>query len=156
MLINLALNIKFYFECQFWNQFLYIWMKSGWILSSNNTSTLIFFWNFFWNISKRTNYSACKNCPSEGNSAHFHWCGFSFMYFALSCLLLIVFRAATANLSQERPNILPQIFFDRLFLIRVYWNPKFRQGPDIGGLSSCGGPGIVNVLKENKQTNKWW
>ena len=31
-------------------------------------------------------------------------------------------------------------FFDRLFLIRAYWNPKFRQGPGLGGLSRRGGP----------------
>ena len=31
-------------------------------------------------------------------------------------------------------------FFDRLFLIRAYWNPKFRQGPGLGGLASHGAP----------------
>ena len=34
------------------------------------------------------------------------------------------------------------IFFHRLFLIRVYWYPKSRQGPGLGGLASRGGPGI--------------
>ena len=43
-------------------------------------------------------------------------------------------------MSQARPNILPQFFFDRLFLIRAYWNPKSRQGPGLGGLASDGGP----------------
>ena len=31
-------------------------------------------------------------------------------------------------------------FFDRLFLIRAYWNPKSRQGPGLGGLASRGAP----------------
>ena len=31
-------------------------------------------------------------------------------------------------------------FFDRLFLIKEYSNPKSRQGPGLGGLASCGGP----------------
>ena len=38
-----------------------------------------------------------------------------------------LFRGATVNLSQARPNcILSQIFFDRLFLIRAYWSSKSR------------------------------
>ena len=50
------------------------------------------------------------------------------------------------------PNI-----FDRLFLIRVYWNPKSRQGPGLGGLASRGGPDIYllstaqAVLKTEKR-----
>ena len=39
-------------------------------------------------------------------------------------------------------------FFDRLFLIRAYWNPKFRQGPGLGGLSSCGGPADAMSFSE--------
>ena len=49
-----------------------------------------------------------------------------------ACLLLQG-RHATANLNQARPNILPQFFFDQLFLMRAYWNPKSRQGPGLGG-----------------------
>ena len=30
-------------------------------------------------------------------------------------------------------------FFDQLFLIRVYWNPKSRQGPILGSLGCCDG-----------------
>ena len=33
-------------------------------------------------------------------------------------------------------------FFDQLFLIRAYWNPKSKQGPGLGGLASRGGPDI--------------
>ena len=33
-----------------------------------------------------------------------------------------------------------QKIFDRLFLIRAYWNQKSRQGSGLGGLSSRGGP----------------
>ena len=35
-------------------------------------------------------------------------------------------------------------FFDRLFLIRAYWNPKSRQGPGLGGLASRGGPAFLS------------
>ena len=38
------------------------------------------------------------------------------------------------------------IFFDRLFLIRVYLNPKSRQGPGLGGLASRGGPVLYDKL----------
>ena len=31
-------------------------------------------------------------------------------------------------------------FFDRLFLISAYCNPKSRQGPGLGGLASRGAP----------------
>ena len=61
----------------------------------------------------------------------------------LVVLTLNTLRATTANLSQARlstPN-----FFDRLFLIRVYWNPKSRQGPGLGGLASRGGPVTVQL-----------
>ena len=34
-------------------------------------------------------------------------------------------------------------FFDWLFLMRVCSNPKFRQGPGLGGLSSRGDPGMA-------------
>ena len=44
------------------------------------------------------------------------------------------------NLSQTRPNILPH-FFDQLFLIRAYLNPKSRQARPPGALPA------VAVLK---------
>ena len=53
-------------------------------------------------------------------------------------------RGATANLSQARPTILSQ-FFDQLFLIRVYWNPKFSQGPGLGCLASFGASAFLWV-----------
>jgi len=53
-----------------------------------------------------------------------------------------MYRAATANLSQARSNILPKIFFDRLFLIRTYWNPKSGQGPNLANLACRGGPDV--------------
>ena len=44
--------------------------------------------------------------------------------------------------ARQGPTFYPN-FFDQLFLIRAYWNPKFRQGPGIGGLSNRGGPAIT-------------
>ena len=37
-------------------------------------------------------------------------------------------------------------FISFLFLIRVYWNPKFWQGPGLGGLSSHDGPELWLTL----------
>ena len=50
----------------------------------------------------------------------------------------------TGKAQYSTPNL-----FNWLFLIRVYRNPKSRQGPGLGGLgglaglASCGGPGVV-------------
>ena len=50
-------------------------------------------------------------------------------------------RGATANLSQARPaQYSTPNLYDRLILIRAYWNPKSRQGPGLGGLVSHGAP----------------
>ena len=38
-------------------------------------------------------------------------------------------------------------FFDQLFLIRVYWNPKSKQGPDLACLPCRSGPGISGHKK---------
>ena len=34
-------------------------------------------------------------------------------------------------------------FFDQLFLIRAYWNPKSRQGPNLACLPCRGGPAYL-------------
>ena len=39
-------------------------------------------------------------------------------------------------------------FFDQLFLIRTYWNPKSRQGPSLGGLASRGGLILCSAWSE--------
>ena len=41
--------------------------------------------------------------------------------------------------ARQGPILYPK-FFGRLFLIRTYWNPKSRQGPGLGGLTSPGAP----------------
>ena len=50
-------------------------------------------------------------------------------------MIFSLFRDATGR---QGPNW--------LFLIRVYWNPKSRQGPGLGGLASRGGPDIMLVI----------
>jgi hypothetical protein len=46
-------------------------------------------------------------------------------------------------------------FFDRLFLIRAYWNPKCRQGPGLGGLVKCGAPDCCRCFDWKRPTWDW-
>ena len=48
-----------------------------------------------------------------------------------------------------------QIFFDRLFFIRMYWNPKSRQGPNLACLAYRGGP-VIHSKKLSRLKNSWF
>jgi hypothetical protein len=60
------------------------------------------------------------------------WCFFT--------LLVALAHGAPQRIWARQGPIFYPKFFDRLFLIRVYWDPKSRQGQGLGGLASCGGP----------------
>ena len=55
-----------------------------------------------------------------------------------------------ANLSQARPNIIPQIFFDRLFIIeRIETQNIGKAG--LGGLASRGAPVLLTEAVEGSK-----
>ena len=65
----------------------------------------------------------------------------TFTLVAQSFMQLSDNRGATANLSQARPNILPQIFSTVLI-------PKSRNGSGLWGLASRGAPDVGCIYPE--------
>ena len=52
----------------------------------------------------------------------------------------IVYQGRHGEFEPDKALYSTPNFFDWLFLIRAYWNPKSRQGPGLGGLASRGSP----------------
>ena len=107
-------------------QSMWIWPLSTLIRSG---ALIFFFDNSYWNMSFLVKIICWQNMIVQ-----------QFIYLLVSYANIAYYRAATANLSQARSNT-PK-FLDKLFLIRVYWNPKFGQGPIVAGLPCHGGPEV--------------
>ena len=100
-------------------------------------------------LTKKNIHSRNKSFYSQGKQ--------SFKIPVIFLILILIVRMYLTGPPQriwarQGPIFYPK-YFDQLFLIRAYWNPKFRQGPGLGGLTNRGGP-VLDLRNLQEQVKK--